>query len=134
VLGLDLHGQWRKFRRMNIPTIPSNGQHSNHSGRPVEQVAFHRTELAVILSLYGRMVAAGEWRDYGISCLREVAVFSVFRRTAEIPLYRIEKRPKLRMKQGLYSVVGTDGQVLKRGHDLKAVLRVLERKLIRVVE
>ena len=65
-----------------------------------EQVAFHRTELAPILGLYGRMVAAGEWRDYGISNLREVAVFSVFRRTAEHPLYRIEKRPKLRLKQG----------------------------------
>lgn len=102
--------------------------------RVPEQVAFHRTELSVILSLYGRMVAAGEWRDYGISCLREVAVFSVFRRTAEIPLYRIEKRPKLRGKQGIYSVVGTGGQVLKRGADLKSVLRVLERKLIRSVE
>lgn len=102
--------------------------------RPPEQVAFHRTELSVILSLYGRMVAAGEWRDYGISCLREVAVFSIFRRTAEIPLYRVEKRPKLRDKQGMYSVVGAGGQVLKRGHDLKSVLRVLERKLIRAVD
>ncbi len=98
------------------------------------QVAFHRTELSVILGLYGRMVAAGEWRDYGISSLREVAVFSVFRRTAENPLYRIEKRPKLRNKQGLYAVIGMDGQVLKRGHDLKTVLRVLERKLIRSVK
>jgi hypothetical protein len=80
------------------------------------------------------MVAAGEWRDYGISCLREVAVFSVFRRTAEHPMYRIEKRPKLRDKQGLYAVVGMDGQVLRRGHDLKTVLRVLERKLIRAVD
>ena len=102
--------------------------------RPAEQVAFHRTELSLILSLYGRMVAAGEWRDYGISCLHDVAVFSVFRRTAEIPLYRIEKRPKLRSKQGMYAVIGTNGQVLRRGHDLKAVLRVLERKLIRAVE
>lgn len=102
--------------------------------RPAEQVAFHRTELSVILSLYGRMVAAGEWRDYGISCLREVAVFSVFRRTAEIPLYRIEKRPRLQARQGMYAVLGTGGQVLKRGHDLRAVLRVLERKLIRAVQ
>ncbi len=99
-----------------------------------EQVAFHRTELGVILSLYGRMVAAGEWRDYGISSLREVAVFSVFRRTAEHPLYRIEKRPKLRGKQGQYAVIGMDGQILKRGADLRQVLRVLERKLIRAVE
>ena len=98
------------------------------------QVAFHRTEMNVILSLYGRMVAAGEWRDYGISNLRDVAVFSVFRRTAEHPLYRIEKRPKLRARQGMYAVIGMDGQILKRGHDLKAVLRVLERKLIRAVE
>lgn len=97
------------------------------------QIAFHRTELAPILSLYGKMVAAGEWRDYGISCLKDMAVFSVFKRTAENPLYRIEKRPKLRNKQGQYSVVGTDGQILKRGNDLSLVLRVLERKLIRAV-
>ena len=103
--------------------------------KPTEtQVAFRRDELGVILSLYGRMVAAGEWRDYGISCLREVAVFSVFRRTAEHPLYRIEKRPRLRERQGQYSVIGMDGRILKRGHDLRTVLRVLERKLIRAVE
>lgn len=98
-----------------------------------DQIAFHRTELGVILSLYGRMVAAGEWRDYGISCLRDVAVFSIFRRTAEHPLYRIEKRPKLRGKQGQYAVIGMDGQILRRGGDLRQVLRVLERKLIRAV-
>jgi len=99
-----------------------------------EQVSFDRRELGAILGLYGRMVAAGEWRDYGISLLREVAVFSVFRRTAENPLYRIEKRPKLRNRQGMYSIVGMDGQILRRGHDLPTVLRVLERKLIRPVE
>src|SRR6056297_991685 len=94
------------------------------SGQTV--VSFHRTELSVILSLYGRMVAAGEWRDYGISSLREAAVFCVFRRTAEQPLYRIEKRPRLRARQGMYAVVGMDGQILKRGHHPKVVLRVLE--------
>ncbi len=94
---------------------------------------FHRLELNMILSLYGRMVAAGEWRDYGISAMRDVAIFSVFKRTAEQPLYRIEKRPKLRLKQGMYSVIGMDGQILKRGHELKSVLHVLERKLIRAV-
>ncbi len=98
------------------------------------QIAFHRTELGPILSLYGKMVAAGEWRDYGISSLKDLAVFSVFKRTAENPLYRIEKRPKLRNKQGQYSVVGMNGQVLKRGNDLPAVLRVLERKLIRAID
>lgn len=97
-----------------------------------EQVSFHRQELAVILSLYGRMVAAGEWRDYGISALRDVAVFAIFRRTAEVPLYRIEKRPSLRNRQGIYAVIGSEGQVLRRGHDLTAVLRVLER--VRPVE
>ncbi|MEE3069807.1 MAG: DUF2794 domain-containing protein [Pseudomonadota bacterium] len=99
-----------------------------------EQVAFDRHELGAILSLYGRMVAAGEWRDYGLSHLREATIFSVFRRTAEHPLYRIEKRPKLRNRQGMYSVIGMDGQILKRGHDLRGVLRVLERKLIKAVE
>ncbi|PWK59931.1 uncharacterized protein DUF2794 [Roseicyclus mahoneyensis] len=99
-----------------------------------EQVAFDRRELGVILTLYGRMVAAGEWRDYGISHLSDVAIFAIFRRTAEYPLYRIEKRPKLRERQGMYCVIGMDGQILKRGHDLKTVLRVLERKLIRVVD
>ncbi|GAB5447302.1 DUF2794 domain-containing protein [Gymnodinialimonas sp.] len=98
------------------------------------QVAFHRTELGPILGLYGRMVAAGEWRDYGISHLSDVAVFSIFKRTAENPIYRIEKRPKLREKQGQYAVIGMDGRILKRGHDLKTVLRVLERKLIRAVD
>lgn len=98
------------------------------------QVAFDRAELSSILSLYGRMVAAGEWRDYAMSFLRDMAVFSVFRRAAEFPLYRIEKRPALRNRQGQYAVVGMDGQVLRRGHDLPTVLRVLERKLIRPVD
>lgn len=98
-----------------------------------EVVAFDRHELGVILSLYGRMVAAGEWRDYGLSFLRDVAVFSVFRRAAENPLFRIEKRPRLRAAQGMYAVIGMDGQILRRGHELPTVLRVLERKLIRPV-
>ena len=104
------------------------------SSRIPERVAFDRHELGAIMGLYGRMVAAGEWRDYGMSFLKDVAVFAIFRRTAEHPLYRIEKRPKLRGKQGMYSVIGMDGQILKRGADLKTVLRVLERKLIRAVD
>lgn len=102
--------------------------------RRPETICFHRIELGLILAVYGRMVAAGEWRDYGISTLRDMAVFSVFRRTAEQPIYRIEKRPKSAARQGQYSIVGMDGRILKRGHDLKTVLRVLERKLIRAVE
>lgn len=100
---------------------------------PAERVSFNRTELSAILGLYGRMVAAGFWRDYEISMLREVAVFAVFRHTAEHPLYRIEKRPKLAVRQGQYAVLGMDGRILKRGHDLRQVLRVLEAKLIRAV-
>ena len=95
--------------------------------------SFDRAELGAILSVYGRMVALGEWRDYGISFLRDVAVFSVFRHTAENPVYRIEKRPRLRQAQGMYAVLGMDGRILRRGHDLRTVLRVLERKLIRPV-
>ncbi len=107
--------------------IPIANFHSN-------VVSFQKPELTIILSLYGRMVASGEWRDYGISSLKEVAVFSIFRRTAEHPIYRIEKRPKLRNRQGEYAVVGMDGQILKRGHDLKSVLGILERKLIKLVD
>lgn len=107
--------------------IPIANFHSN-------VVSFQKPELTIILSLYGRMVASGEWRDYGISSLKEVAIFSVFRRTAEHPIYRIEKRPKLRNRQGQYAVVGMDGQILKRGHDLKSVLGILERKLIKLVD
>lgn len=125
---VDFGAIWGNFGGMTLQQ-----PQSFHTG-PIDQVAFHRTELALILGLYGRMVAAGEWRDYGISCLREHAVFSVFRRTAENPLYRIEKRPKLRLKQGQYALIGTEGQVLKRGHDLRQVLAVLERRLIRIVE
>ena len=99
-----------------------------------EQIAFNRAELFLILGVYGRMVSAGEWRDYAMSFLKEVAVFSIFRRAAEHPIYRIEKRPKLKGWQGMYSVIGMDGQILKRGHDLRTVLRVLERKLIRTVD
>ncbi len=125
---LDLQSEWRKSGVMNM--LPP----SFASGQSAEQVAFHRTELSLILGVYGRMVAAGEWRDYGISCLREVAVFSVFKRTADNPLYRIEKRPSLRLRQGQYAVFGAEGQVLRRGHDLAAVLRVIEGRNLRVVD
>jgi hypothetical protein len=87
-----------------------------------ERVSYDRREMGIILSLYGKMVAAGEWRDYGIAALPEVAVFSVFRRTAEFPLYRIEKRPKMRTRQGMYAVIGEGGHMLRRGHELEQVL------------
>jgi len=96
-------------------------------------VSFDRRELNRILGLYGRMVAAGEWRDYAIDFGEDCATFSIYRRTSEMPLYRIEKRPKLRARQGQYAVIAVAGHILKRGHDLDAVLRVLERKLIKVL-
>ena len=98
------------------------------AAREPELVRFDRTELGAILSVYGRMVAAGEWRDYAIDHLSDRAVFSVFRRTSEAPLHRIEKIPKLAQKQGAYAVTDTSGRVLKRGHELARVLKVLEKK------
>ncbi|RMF36448.1 MAG: DUF2794 domain-containing protein [Alphaproteobacteria bacterium] len=110
---------------------------SRSAGKPDrnvrERVTFHRSELNQILQVYGRMVAAGEWKDYGISHLRDAAVFCVFRSATEIPLYRIEKRPGAQARQGMYSVVALDGRVLRRGPDLAGVLRVFERKPIRLV-
>ena len=94
----------------------------------VPHVSFNRGELAVILTVYGRKVAEGEWRDYAIDVSRDKAVFAVFRRTSEIPLYRIEKNSKLNRRHGLYSVVAQGGMILRRGHDLAQVLRVLARR------
>jgi Protein of unknown function (DUF2794) len=96
-------------------------------------ITFDRQELAQILSVYGRKVRSGEWRDYAIDTLREKAVFSVFRRASECPLYRIEKTPKASRRQGAYSVIAATGLILKRGHDLARVLRALDRGL-RLVE
>jgi hypothetical protein len=94
-----------------------------------QQVTFHRRELDLILKVYGRMVAAGEWRDYAIDHLKDRAVFSVFRRTSEVPLFRIVKDPSLARRQGAYSVVAASGQILKRGQELDRVLLVFESKL-----
>lgn len=97
--------------------------------RPGETVTFDRHELRDILNLYGRKVAEGEWRDYAIDFSRETATFSIFRRASECPLYRVEKTPKLARKQGAFSVVTATGLILKRGHELRRVLDVLDRKL-----
>ncbi|MGB5077529.1 MAG: DUF2794 domain-containing protein [Sphingorhabdus sp.] len=102
------------------------------ASRP-RQVGFERHELGQILSLYGRMVAAGKWRDYAIDLGRDAAVFSAFRRAAERPEYRIEKRPDLRLKQGMWVLVGEGGTILKRGHELGPVLAPVERKLMKLV-
>ena len=98
------------------------------------QVGFERAEMTRILDLYGRMVAAGHWRDYAIDLGREAAVFSAFRRTAERPEIRIEKRPALRQRQGMWALVGETGAVLKRGHELGPVLAPVERRLMKLVD
>ena len=100
----------------------------------LNQVGFDRVELTQILNLYGRMVAAGNWRDYAIDLGRDAAIFSAFRRATERPEYRIEKRPELRNKQGQWVLVGEGGAVLKRGHELSPVLAPVERKLMKLVE
>ncbi len=120
------------------PILPFGGtaaaqrQTSGQAALP-RTVSFDRKELFEILNLYGRMVAAGEWRDYAIDHLKDMAVFSVFRRTSEAPLYRIEKQPRLARRQGAYCVVSASGQILKRGHELATVLRVLERRRLKLV-
>ena len=109
-----------------IASFPGSG------GKAV--ATFDRLELQRILDLYGRMVAAGHWRDYAMHFDRDLASFAAFRRTAERPEVRIEKRPSLRAKQGEWALVGEHGAVLKRGHELAPVLAPLERRLIRLVE
>src|SRR5437868_12337852 len=94
----------------------------------VAQVTFDRPELNRILTIYGRMVAAGEWRDYALDFLEEVAVFSIFRRSSEMALFRVEKRPRLKSRQGQYAVVAAGGVVLRRGQDLAQVLKIFDRK------
>jgi hypothetical protein len=106
------------------------------SGAPRVDTAvfFDRGELNVILRIYGRMVAAGEWRDYAIGGTREAAVFSVFRRTSEAPVYRIEKRPALARRQGAWAVIGEGGLIIRRGHDLAQVLKVFDSRKFKIVE
>jgi len=96
---------------------------------PASEVTFSRHELDRILSLYGRKVAAGEWRDYAIDFLKDRVVFSVFRRTSEFPIYRIEKNPRLGRRQGAYSVISATGHIVRRGRELERVLGALDRSL-----
>jgi hypothetical protein len=110
----------------SVTPFPLNAQ------RP-SQIGFERVELTRILDLYGRMVAAGHWRDYAIELGRDAAVFAAFRRTAERPEFRIEKRPELRGRQGMWALVGEHGAVIKRGHELGPVLAPVERRLMKLV-
>lgn len=106
-----------------FPRVPAAGQ-----------TGFEKRELARIMDLYGRMVAAGHWRDYAIDMGREAAIFSAYRRASERPEYRIEKRPALRNRQGMWALIGEAGAVLKRGQELAGVLAPVERKLMRLIE
>lgn len=117
-----------------MPQSTGGGQIVPFPGRQANQVGFDRMELQRILDLYGRMVAAGEWRDYAMDFTRDAATFAAFRRTAERPNARVEKRPALRNRQGMWTLFGEHGQVLKRGAELSGVLAPMERKLLRSVE
>src|ERR1700751_5838979 len=116
------------------PSQPQGGVVSaRNTPTPLDKVTFSRRELNRILDLYGRMVAAGEWRDYAIDFLKDRAVFSVFRRSSEVPLYRIEKNPKLSRRQGVYSVISATGLIVRRGHELDRVLTAIEPAKLAVV-
>jgi Protein of unknown function (DUF2794) len=127
---------WDERRgRMSLISEDADPSESRAAARSVAasplpgRVTFNRFELSRILNLYGRMVADGEWRDYAIDFLRDRAVFSVFRRASEVPIYRIEKDPRLARKQGMYSVISATGLILRRGHELDRVLLAIDRKL-----
>ena len=112
------------------PSQFHGGEAQSSSARaPVNRVTFDRRELDRIFGLYGRKVAAGEWRDYAIDFLKDRAVFSVFRRASEVPIYRIEKSPRLARRQGAYSVISATGLIVRRGHELDRVLRSIDKSL-----
>ncbi|MCC5976545.1 MAG: DUF2794 domain-containing protein [Salinarimonas sp.] len=113
----------------HVLPFPPGGEPSPGKRDAQPRIAFNREELREILNVYGRKVAAGEWRDYAIDFTRDKAIFSVFRRTTETPLYRIEKDPRTARRQGAYAVVAGTGRVMKRGHELGRVLQVLEKEL-----
>ena len=109
-------------------------QLQNYRGQPNTRIFFDRKELDAILNVYGMMVAKGEWRDYAMGDDKEQAIFAIFRRASEMPVYRIIKCPKWAKKQGVYAIMGASGQILKRGHDLKVALRYFDKKKFSVVD
>lgn len=119
------------------PITRLSARHSSVSEPPfteaASQVVFLRNELSLILTLYGYFVAAGEWRDYGIATNKDAAIFSIFRRTSEMPVYRIVKTPQRAQKQGQWSILAMDGRILKRGQDLAMVLRLFDKKKLKPV-
>lgn len=125
-------GETRSERQPTSNVVVHLHEYRSSSQDP-PPITFHRRELDLILRVYGRMVGEGEWRDYAMDHLRDRAVFSVFKRSGEMPLFRIEKNPRLAAKQGAYSVVNTQGMILKRGHDLQQVLKVFD-KMLKLIE
>lgn len=113
---------------MSSNIVPLPTRLTSASQKPPSQTAFDRRELAQILSVYGQMVSLGHWKDYALDFLPDKAVFSVFRRASEHPLYRIEKVPALRKKQGEFQVLAPGGLIMKRGHELKSVLKVFDKQ------
>jgi hypothetical protein len=130
------HAVWIREKPMSLmggdidPGEMGSAERGGYSTSYQNRVTFNRLELNRILNLYGRMVSEGEWRDYAIDFLKDRAVFSIFRRASEVPIYRIEKDPKLARKQGAYSVIAASGLILRRGHELDRVLLVIDRKLV----
>lgn len=125
---------------IRLPTARTSKSHTcgnsqKESSKASSQVTFDRRELSEILRVYGHRVSEGEWRDYAMDFQKDRAVFSIFKRTSEMPVFRVEKDPKLARKQGVYAVINASGMILKRGHELRQVLKVLEpRKHLRVVD
>lgn len=115
----------------NVTPFPSQAPSAKSAP---QQTVFDRLELSRIMDLYGRMVAAGQWRDYAIDLNRDVAIFSAFRRSSERPEFRIEKRPDLRQRQGMWALIGENGTVLRRGQELPGVLATVERRLLKLIE
>jgi hypothetical protein len=129
IMMLKIQLQEAPLSELDPIAFPAGRAQSRPAQFPVQRVTFERRELDRILNLYGRKVAAGEWRDYAIQFLRDRAVFAVFRRASEMPLYRIVKDASLARRQGAYAVVAASGRILKRGHDLDRVLRAIDPAL-----
>ena len=120
---------------VSLPTeATSGGSTSTTSVSSFDRVYLHRRELEAILNVYSKMVAKGQWRDYGIHFGKTAATFAIHRRTSEMPLYRVVKEPALAKKQGMWRISGANGQVLRRGHDLKQVLRYFDRMILKAVD
>ena len=119
---------------LTIAALPNAVKSPANKRRQAEPVAFTRLELNAMLNVYGQFVAAGEWRDYAIDSLPEAAFFSIYRRASEAPLYRIEKCPMRARKQGAWCIYNAQGTILRRGHDLKNLLRLFDRQRLKLAE